>query len=142
MLESLDLKTTSDILLAENGFIDDQKPAWATFIKNLAGYDKYHSHLVFRIRQHFGDRITVYRPMSRREYEAIFILDAARPITVTLREEDAKKETEQRNVLCFHMEVDPSAIIMRGRAANDELVIDSSLVLKSRIAVTLTANLQ
>jgi hypothetical protein len=141
MLEMQSLKTNHDLLLAEAAFLDGENAQWATFVKDLPSYNLYHAELVQHLRKHFGDRITVYRPMSRREYEAIFILDASRPLLVTMREGDAKAETMKRDLLCFKMEIDPSAIIMRGRPALDELVIDSCLVLKSRISVVVTENL-
>ena len=142
MLELQSLKTSHDLLLAEAAFSDGENSQWATFIKGLPDYNQYHADLVLYIRNHFGDRITVYRAMGRREYEAIFILDAARPLLATMDEDTAKKEAVRRNVLCFQMQLDPSAIIMRGRPAKNEVVIDSCLVLKSKISVVVTDNLQ
>lgn len=141
MLENQSLKTSHDILLAETAFADDENEQWATFIKDQPGYDQYHAQLVQHIRKHFGDRIVVYRSMTRAQYEVIFLGGAPKPITVTMREDDAKAEAEKRKLLCFRIEADPSAIIMRGRPAKDELVIDPTLVLKTRISVVLTANL-
>lgn len=105
----------------------------AAHIQGMPGYFDYKSALEDTARQTLGDNFTVYRTMSREQYDAWKNGEDIGPVSTTLSRDVADgwrnfAGNADRDTVTVAIEATPNDIVMAGKRGEHELIIDGNAV--------------
>lgn len=128
--------TNEGILAAEENYyggVADLGDSDAAYhIQAMPGYWDYRSHLEEAAAKHLGYTFPAWRSMSQEQYDAWRNGDDIGPVSVTINPDLAQNWTKLAAVKgprkVVQLQVPASAIVMRGRPEEHELVVDANQI--------------